>query len=190
LIPTYNYDVFPLVENLHKQAIKCNIAFEILVFDDASQKHHNNLKINELENCSFTVLEKNIGRSAIRNLLHRKAKYDWLLLLDADIYPVNDNFISTYIKQINSSDSKYFSGGIAYKNDRPEDDKILRWKYGHQRESLSYEDVLKGKISYMIINIFAHKTVFDKVVFDEKIRFYGYEDVIFTYEIMEHFDIS
>ena len=190
LIPTYNYDVFSLVENLYKQAIKADIAFEILVFDDASQKNFNNPKINELAHCSFTVLEKNIGRSAIRNLLAKSAKYEWLLLLDADVFPVNDTFISTYIEQTKSSDFKYFSGGIAYKNERPEKDKILRWKYGHHREALLYKDVLKGKISYMIINILAHKTVFEKVGFDEKIRFYGYEDIIFTYEIMKLFEVS
>jgi glycosyltransferase involved in cell wall biosynthesis len=36
LIPTHNYDTFQLVKELHNQAIKECIEFEIIVSDDAS----------------------------------------------------------------------------------------------------------------------------------------------------------
>ena len=36
LIPIYNYNVYPLVEELHKQCIECKIDFEIICIDDAS----------------------------------------------------------------------------------------------------------------------------------------------------------
>ena len=38
LIPTYNYDVFPLVENIHRQCKEATIDFEILINDDASKE--------------------------------------------------------------------------------------------------------------------------------------------------------
>ena len=190
LIPTYNYDVFPLVENLQKQAIKANITFEVLVFDDASQNHFNNSKINELNNCSFTILHQNIGRSAIRNLLAKTAKYEWLLFLDADVLPVTDTFITVYTEQIKSSNFVFFSGGIAYKNDKPSKDNMLRWKYGHHREAISFEQRLNGEPYYTIVNSLFHKSVFDKVQFDEKIKLYGYEDVMFITDALQYFQVG
>lgn len=37
LIPTYNYDVVPLVLELLEQCLECGIAFKNLVFDDGSK---------------------------------------------------------------------------------------------------------------------------------------------------------
>ena len=85
LIPTYNYNIFPLVTELVNQAKVLKIEFEIITIDDGSNQFQiENHKINHLENCSYTVLSNNIGRSSIRNLLAKKAKFKWLLFLDAD----------------------------------------------------------------------------------------------------------
>lgn len=105
LIPVFNYEAFSLVEKLHNQAVELNIMFEIICLDDASNLFTNeNQQINQFQNCSFVILEKNIGRSAIRNLLAEKAVYENLLFLDADTFPVNENFISKYISQIDDSE--------------------------------------------------------------------------------------
>src|SRR5690554_7739581 len=77
LIPTYNYNVFPLVQEVFRQCVKENIMFEIIVLDDSSQNfHEENNQINTLNNCFYTVLNQNIGRSAIRNLLSTKASFE------------------------------------------------------------------------------------------------------------------
>lgn len=190
LIPSYNYDVLPLVKNLQEQATKVGIVFEILVFDDASQNHFNNSRINELESCSFTVLDQNRGRSAIRNLLVSKAKYEWLLFLDADVMPFSENFIAHYVQQIKSSGSFCFSGGIVYEKDKPARNKMLRWKYGHQRETISFEERIKGKVHNTIVNTLFHKSIFEKVRFNETIKSYGYEDVIFITEVLHYYPIQ
>ena len=57
-----------------------------------------NKKINALDHCSFLENEKNIGRTATRNILAKKAKYDWLLFLDADVIPLNENYIASIYK--------------------------------------------------------------------------------------------
>lgn len=112
LIPVYNYDVFALVETLYKQTLECHIPFEIICLDDASQEFAiENQRINLFENVSYSILEKNIGRSAIRNLLAEKAVYENLLFLDADTIPVHDNFISNYISEIKN---KAVFGGLLY----------------------------------------------------------------------------
>ena len=84
LIPTYNYNVLPLVQELHKQASKAEIAFEIIVLDDASK----NILPSSTEtsaNFIFIKNEINLGRTRTRAILAEKAKYNTLLFLDADV---------------------------------------------------------------------------------------------------------
>ena len=84
LIPTYNYNAFALVNELHKQLLKSKVQFEIICFDDGSKATLNqqNEKINALPFARFNALKDNVGRSAIRNQLSEEAVYSWLLFLD------------------------------------------------------------------------------------------------------------
>jgi glycosyltransferase involved in cell wall biosynthesis len=188
LIPTYNYNVFPLVANLQKQCEVLKIDYEILVFDDASKnkkKLEDNEKINLLENCSFQILEKNIGRSKIRNLLAEKAKYDWLLFLDADTFPSNSDFIAKYLAVFHERNSVVF-GGIKYPDNNSKNF-TLRHKYGTQRESLPLYERLKNPYKSFITMGFAiKKEVFQKIKFNEKLTGYGYEDSVFGFELQKN----
>ena len=89
LIPTYNYDITHLVYELHKQATKAKIDFEIICFDDGSKSEINskNDSINQLNYSKFKELPLNIGRSAIRNLLAKEGQYENLLFIDAGTFP-------------------------------------------------------------------------------------------------------
>ena len=115
LIPTYNYDVTALVKNLQQQCLKINgLVFEVLVYDDGSSLfREENRYINSLEYCSFTLLDKNIGRSAIRNMLARNASYENLLFLDADVQLIKNEFISDYLKVINEKEHFEVSQKVA-----------------------------------------------------------------------------
>ncbi|AFL81522.1 glycosyl transferase [Aequorivita sublithincola DSM 14238] len=188
LIPTYNYNVFPLVENLHKQCENAEIAYEILVVDDASN-HKNiieeNSKINSLIHCSFQVLEENIGRSKIRNLLAEKAKYGWLLFLDADTFPSNSEFISKYITALSKGSTVIF-GGIGYPENTSKNFS-LRYKYGTERESLPLSERLKIPYrSFITMGFAIKKEVFGKIKFNENLSGYGYEDSVFAYELQKN----
>ena len=126
LIPTYNYNIYPLVSEIQRQCLDCKIIFEIICFDDASPIFFiENQKINQFSNSHFEVLKENIGRSKIRNLLAKKAQYDWLLFLDADVLPENENFISEYIKYMDD-EVKAVNGGLIYQKEKPEKSKLLR----------------------------------------------------------------
>ena len=186
LIPTYNYNVVPLVLDLHKQCLECEINFEILVFDDGSKLFTiENQKINSLKNCRFEVLENNIGRSAIRNLLAKKATFNNLLFLDADTIPVHNHFIKNYIAQINE-DEKVVYGGIKYQQEKPKKSEVLRWKYGISREALSVEHRRKNPyLSLLTLNFLIHKTVFEKVSFNETIPNLRHEDTLFSYNLKQ-----
>jgi len=184
LIPTYNYNIYTLVSELHKQCMESNIDFDILGLDDASNSFKpENLKVNNLKNCRFEVIEKNMGRSAIRNLLAQKAQFDNLLFLDADTIPIHKDFIQKYINQINNSEKVVF-GGIEYQKEKPANDQLLRWIYGKARESLSIE---KRKTNpngnALTSNLLIRKKVFLSNLFDESITKYGYEDLLFLSEL-------
>lgn len=185
LIPTYNYNVYPLVLELHKQCMESKIDFEIIVIDDGSNHFLNeNRKINSLENCTFEELAKNIGISKIRNLIASKAKYDWLLFMDSDNFPANPDFISKYIKKISSTEKNVFFGGVKYLEEKPESEKLLRWKFGHKRETVALSQRIKNPYqTAFVFNFLIRKSVFDSILFDEGISKYGYEDFAFIHTL-------
>lgn len=184
LIPTYNFDIFPLVSYLHEQAKKLSIEYEIICLDDASKNYHTeNQKINALEYCSYTLLEKNIGRSSIRNLLAKKARFENLLFLDADVIPIEEDFVSNYISQINS-EKKVVYGGIRYQKDKPGKDQILRWVYGNSRETLPVEQRQKNPyLAFLTLNFMIKKSIFKTVSFNEEIPNLRHEDTLFSYDL-------
>lgn len=187
LIPVYNYDVVSLVRKLHEQAVELNISFEIICLDDASNLFTNeNQQINQFHNGSFVILEKNIGRSAIRNLLAEKAAYQNLLFLDADTFPVHENFLLNYISKIDNRE-KIIYGGILYEKSKPSKEKLLRWIYGAKREALSVFDREKNvHLSFLTLNFLIQKSVFSKVNFNESIPNLRHEDTLFSYDLMQN----
>ncbi len=188
LIPTYNYNVYSLALELQQQAIKTGIEFEIIVLDDASPNQATgaeNEKINRLPYCRYELLKKNIGRSAIRNLLAEKAKYEWLLFLDADTIPITKNFIAGYLPYLNHEE-KVVYGSIKYQPEQPPVDRLLRWAYGNQREALSKDAREKEPyLSLLTLNFAISKSVFTKVKFNEQIPNLRYEDTLFSYDLMK-----
>lgn len=182
LIPTYNYSTLKLVQELHKQATSENIKFEILVLDDASNNleiKNENEAINLLSNCSFSCNEINIGRAANLNKLVKKSHYNNCLLLEADAFPENKTYIKKYLEIINNKIDVAF-GGVIYKDKKPKSNSLLRWIYGHKRESKSLDLRLK-KPNKLIFswNLLISKQLILKFPFDESIKKYGFEDLIF-----------
>jgi hypothetical protein len=193
LVPIYNYNAFPLVLELHRQCLECKIDFEIICIDDAStQDQSKNNPIQFLTNCYFIELSQNIGRSKIRNLLASKSNYEWLLYVDCDTFPKNSDFISNYIIQINLSVKKIFFGGIIYTKDKPDNDQILRWIFGQKREAITLFERKKNPYKTTFVsNLLIKKTVFDVLLFDEKITEYGYEDFAFIQNLkLENIEIE
>jgi glycosyltransferase involved in cell wall biosynthesis len=115
LIPIYNFNAVPLVKELQKQCMECDLEFEICIDDCSTLHQQENQAISSIEKCSFRVLHENIGRSKIRNLLAAEASYKWLLFLDCDIYPEKSLFISNYANQIKQSQSEAIYGGLHIK---------------------------------------------------------------------------
>ncbi|MBR9756705.1 MAG: glycosyltransferase family 2 protein [Algicola sp.] len=186
LIPTYNYNVYPLAKELVKQALACDIVFELICMDDGSGSHLNsdNQSINSLTNCQFIENKQNIGRSAIRNLLARKATFDWLLFLDADVFPVTENLIRNYIEAAITNPAAVIYGGILYKNTPPKKQQTLRWTYGTKREALSLEKRNQNTyLRFLTLCFLIKKSVFETVTFNETIKNLRHEDTLFAYDL-------
>ncbi|MFN3754749.1 glycosyltransferase family 2 protein [Flavobacterium sp.] len=190
LIPTYNYNTLPLVEELHNQIQLENIEFEIIVQDDASPVNEItaiNSKINQLKNCYFERNETNLGRGQNRNLMVTKAKYDWLLLLDCDMFPKSKNFFKIYLKSLQKRNPKAVFGGIIYFDEKPKDDAVLRWVFGKNREEIPLKKRLANPYDYALIsNILIQKELLIAHPFDLEIFHYGYEDIVFILELKKH----
>lgn len=188
LIPTYNYNVLPLVQKIHRQATELDLIFEILVFDDASPRViEQNKHIESLPNSTYKILSKNIGRSAIRNLLAKEATYENLLFLDADVTVHSKDFIKNYIEVISKGFYQVVYGGIIYQKKQPSSNQLLRWIYGNKREALIAEQRTQDPyVSFLTLNFLINKSVFDQVCFNETIPNLRYEDLLFSYHLKQH----
>lgn len=178
LIPVYNYDIRPLVNLLHEQLISSQVEFEIICMDDCSTKKVCilNAEIEQLQYTSYQISNINIGRVATRQALAEQASYDWLLFLDADVMPKSHQFISKYIALMPTENDAIY-GGFAYKPELPEDDNILRWKYGSSNEQIHASK--RNKTPYKIVisaNFMIKKVVFLELNSQITQRGYGYDN--------------
>ena len=178
LIPCFDYNAYPLVSILEKQALMLKIGFEIICIDDGSfsSKNDVNQKINLLTNSKFIESKKNIGRIKNRLLLAEKSQYEWLIFLDVDTLPNEDNFLKNYIDQINKG--MMIIGGCIYKE--PENENFnLRYKFGKLREEINSN--IRNKNPYKYIsscNFMCHRNVLIDVLSSIKSISYG-NDYIF-----------
>jgi glycosyltransferase involved in cell wall biosynthesis len=176
LIPTYNQNITKLTAELHRQAVEQYALFEILVMEDGSNKEVEfNQSISKLDYCKHIVLKENIGRSVIRNKLADDAKYDHLLFMDCDAAVCSANFIEKYLTFC--KEECVVIGGTTYDPTETNPDYSLRLKYGRQREARTALE--RGKNNFATFNFLISKSIFNKVRFDESIRGYGHEDMLF-----------
>jgi glycosyltransferase involved in cell wall biosynthesis len=182
LIPLYNYNVFPLAKVLSAEAENIAHPIEIIVLDDASRYFFSeNNEIENLPNTRFIKLKENSGRSAARQRLAEEAQYATVLFLDADVLPVDNNFIEKYVKQIDKKGIIF--GGITYKSEKPKDEEMLRWTYGHARETLSLVQRNKAIYSSITTGCFLiEKETFLKINGAIKVKTYG-EDLLFKHRL-------
>ena len=185
LIPVYQYDVASLVISLSRQLATHNTVYEILVYDDCSAPAFKtkNRSLNDVLHVHYVELEYNIGRSKIRNLLAAKANFENLLFLDCDVSLPDNRFIERYLNY--AAKSYVTVGGICYRPEKPKESaKVLRWRYGQTRETLTAAQRNKQPYaSFKTANFFITRSVFSRVKFSEEINGYGHEDTLFGYQL-------
>ena len=181
LIPIYNFNVTTFVKGILSLAENEEVAFEIILIDDASEMKFRNInsKLEELNNVKYYQLEENVGRAKIRNLLAKKAIYKYLLFTDCDSEIPNKSYLSRYIE--NLKNKVVICGGRSYSNKSPFCKKeLFRWKYGKKRESITAHIRDKNQHrSFMTNNYAIPKSIHEQIKFDETINQYGHEDTLF-----------
>ena len=176
LIPCYNFNIHNLVKDLWKQGKLLKINFEIICIEDGSSEMFLNHNIKNLQYVNYIVNQENIGRSKIRNLLAKKAKFNWLLFIDCDS-KINDNkFLSNYAQKMDQSNVVFY-GKTEYLKKLQTTNKKLHWLYGKRIESK------RKKNQFSSHHFLIQKKIFNQVNFDEKIDKYGHEDTIFSIQL-------
>lgn len=185
-IPVYNFDIRPLVRHLHNEIISFGLDVEIILADDASTTdfRETNREVAPLVQKNI-LLSKNVGRSRIRNFLAQEASGDYLLFLDCDSRIEHSDFVRKYIHYIEMyKEAPIFYGGriVLEKPSFPE--YKLRWKFAKERECLPLAQRKKRPyLTFQTNNFLIKKSIFEKNKFKEILSQYGYEDVVFAYDL-------
>lgn len=222
LIPTYNYVCAHLVCELQKQCEEAqalwgeDFQYEIIVADDGSTDGatiEKNAVIEYLPNCRFIDNDRNMGRAAIRNLLVRESRGEWIVIIDCDAEVVTDDFVQRYWQATHSCCEATHScceathscceatvqsasalresipadiiiGGICTPATAPEGCE-LRHRYELAADAIRTIEARQSDpaMFFSTFNFMASRRVFDTVKFDERCTEYGYEDALFGIDV-------
>ncbi|HSY60420.1 MAG TPA: glycosyltransferase family A protein [Cytophaga sp.] len=181
LIPVHEYNPTTLLTTLHKQCTSIGIPFEVIVFDDASSSEsYASWKsyLDKIVNLHIYRTDKNLGRAGIRNELIKKSAYEWLLFLDVDTIPCEEDYLKTYLPFLTAVNT-CICGGTAYQKSIPSTDQTLRWRYGISREEISAAKRNQNPFdTFTLNNLLIHKEVLLKFPLDDSIQKYGHEDTL------------
>ena len=178
-IPVKDFDTRPLVMALLEEIRASHLNAEILILEDGSSvtEAAKNKPLEQESEIRLFRFPTNKGRSAARNKLADEAEGQYLLFLDADSLPLNNNFIQKYL--INAQENTILCGGRHYNALYKNKQTTLHWKFGTQREHFSA--LGKDNTSFYSNNFFIEKSTFQKIRFDEGIVLYGHEDTLFGF---------
>lgn len=187
LLPVYNHVCISLVRELHQQAEACGVDHEIIVADDGSTdvtKIDENRCIGDIPHCTYIVREANVGRAAIRNFLARSAASEWLLFLDCDVELPDADFIRRYVYAVGDD---VIDGGVCTDRDAGRWQGNLRFAYERASEPrhVAIERAAMPYRCFRTTNFMVRREVILAHPFDERFRFYGYEDVLFGKRLKE-----
>lgn len=188
LIPTYNNDCSQLVSSLQRLAEQTvGTVYEIIVAEDGSTDQatvsRNEATVTALPHCRHLKRTVNVGRAAIRNVLAREAQYEWLLFVDSDMTVTDEQFLERYVNvddNLNDNISMVIDGGVSIGGNPDELKGNLRYLYekaaeqehtAEQRQKRPYQHIHTA-------NLMVSREVMMNCPFDERLRRYGYEDVL------------
>jgi len=194
-IPVYNQDVGLLVTPLLRQIEDRNNQVEIILIDDGSEKYFKDLNSVFSDRVNYIELDRNIGRSKVRNQFLQHSNSQYLLFIDCDSAIVSKDYISIYVDYIKENKPKVLVGASIYDEEFPGLNFRLRWKYGRKRESQVVEARrMNPSTSFKTNNFLIARENFKEIQFREELDGYGHEDTLFGYDLninnvdIEHID--
>lgn len=183
-IPVYNQDVTDLVSSLLNQTRQTNGLVNIVLIDDHSNTTFQEKNKAVSDEVKYITLEKNIGRSKIRNKFLEYSDSNYFLFIDCDSTIISDHYIASYLDIIENKTPSVVVGSSVYQSERPALKHRLRWRYGSQRESQTYRArVANPNTSFKTNNFVISRDCFLNQSFNEELKGYGHEDTLFGYEL-------
>ncbi|MGN1375546.1 MAG: glycosyltransferase family 2 protein [Prevotella sp.] len=194
LIPTYNDYCLELVKQLKIQAdyevetSDGKFSYEIIVADDGSTNKdviETNKAVGMLENCRFLMRKTNSGRAAIRNFLVQNARYEYLLFIDCDRGIRNSDFIHTYLQ---CEEAPIIYGGYIINDNKDKFKYNLRYIYEskYNKNHIAKQRTKHPYNNFNTSNFIAKRDIMLRFKFDERMKKYGYEDVLWGKIIKEN----
>ncbi|WP_224983481.1 glycosyltransferase family 2 protein [Geomonas agri] len=199
LIPVYNWNVSRLVLQLIEEADAFGLweKVEVILLDDGSPDRE--VAATNEEFClkhprlhlEYGSLGRNVGRSAIRNMLASKASGAFLLFLDCDILPDSDRFLGSYLGYAETDDFDAVCGGVSYRTRVLYDAGYDYHAYlGNKKEVKSASKRNREPWRHILTsNIMVRKSVFEATTFDERFTGYGYEDIEWGIRLSQQYRI-
>ena len=185
LIPCYNQTVTKLVQDLQEEGMALDIPFEIRCYDDGSSEESKlkNQALSTMDKVIYQELPSNLGRSAIRQKLATEATYEKLIFLDGDSGITEKGLLRIYLQEYKHP---FVAGGRIYPTQKPESSYLLHWVYGIERETLPLANRRAALVAYFHSNNFMiDKQLFLDTGFDQGLKGYGYEDLLFAKRLQQ-----
>ncbi|MEQ9315343.1 MAG: glycosyltransferase family A protein [Henriciella sp.] len=122
---------------------------------------------------------KNLGRADARNRLLALAETDWILFLDADMRPDDDQFLVRYLDALRAQDTPaLIAGGFSLKHVKPTNETELHAAQSRRSECLPAATRAQQPGRYVFTsNILVHADILKDVGFDAGFTGWGWEDV-------------
>ena len=187
LIPIFNFDITALLESLAVEisSSALNSKVEVILVDDASTdfkiKEMNRNIVDRLDNAyiKYFELEKNIGRSSIRNYLGNIATSEYLLCIDSDMLPDKVDFVQKYLSYAEEGFYDVVCGGRSYLKRRDWDKRFDFYCYFSNKREVIPDNIRNAEPWRFLFtsNIMVRRRIFLDNMFDESFVGYGYEDV-------------
>lgn len=186
LIPIFNDDASRLVDAVYRQAQAIEgLRYEIVVFDDGSTDEAMialNRSLECYSCCRYVRAEHSKCRAAMRNKMSSVGRYEWHLMIDARLTLVYDDFLKRYINS-DVLPGEVVCGGVCVCGGADEATlycQNLRFRYEKYEETThsTAERTRNPYNAFRTTNFFYHRTVLQRVAYDERIIGYGYEDVM------------
>ncbi|MDD2319177.1 MAG: glycosyltransferase [Geobacteraceae bacterium] len=187
LIPVYNWNITLLLRKILDEinGFSLDSRVEIIVLDDCSSAEDillDNEKFiveNQHSYLHYSRLDRNTGRSVVRNILTEQAQGEFFLFLDCDVLPDSECFIRDYLEHVHLNDHDVICGGRSYQTRILQGTEYDYYEYfGNKKEVKSAE--VRNAMPWRHIltsNVMVRKSVYRAVPFNEQFIGYGYEDI-------------
>ena len=133
----------------------------------------------------------NHGRSHARNRLMALAETEWILYLDADMQPDDEDFLNRYLDAIDAAKGPALvSGGFSLRHVAPTEETRLHAAQSAASECMPASVRAEAPGWYVFSsNLLVHRAVLDQVAFDDEFKGWGWEDVDWGLRVADTFEV-